>query len=393
MAYQSLCSRMFTAGWLSHPVAASQFWYHHKREPHGDIDMEELERLLRLTKTFSTFDQKAQKPSFNESRAVPVMLQYPGAGGDRPDRGLLDEETGLLMCVHPKKNRKLLGFAGDFPAPCLLPEINGAHATEPPAIRKELSASSSLIVGHSYTRRDLYNLLDVPANQQGGDWDTGYHRHGLEWFIFPTVAGRSRTGHDYDNRWENGRFVWRGRNGSLMSHPSIQDLSKPGGIVHLFTREHDRDPFVYVGLVEAVDIRNTSPVTVVWQPIGMPSDNCAPEEVLPIVLYREGTVHQIMVNAYERNNAARRTCIAHWGTNCAVCNFDFGETYGPRGEGFIHVHHLRPLVEIGETYEVDPITDLRPVCPNCHAMLHRGELLSIEELQELLQESVRQVKP
>ncbi|MEW5967974.1 MAG: HNH endonuclease [Pseudomonadota bacterium] len=47
----------------------------------------------------------------------------------------------------------------------------------------------------------------------------------------------------------------------------------------------------------------------------------------------------------------------------------------------MHVHHLKPLALTDGAYELDPIADLRPVCPNCHAMLHRGEnVLSIEEL-------------
>jgi len=53
-----------------------------------------------------------------------------------------------------------------------------------------------------------------------------------------------------------------------------------------------------------------------------------------------------------------------------VCGIDFGKTYGRFAKGFIHVHHLRELSTVGEGYEVDPIADLRPVCPNCHAMLH-----------------------
>jgi len=60
--------------------------------------------------------------------------------------------------------------------------------------------------------------------------------------------------------------------------------------------------------------------------------------------------------------------------------------YGERGKGFIHVHHLRPLADVGEEYELDPIADLRPVCPNCHAMIHaRPVTLTIEELRSLLQ--------
>jgi 5-methylcytosine-specific restriction protein A len=68
-----------------------------------------------------------------------------------------------------------------------------------------------------------------------------------------------------------------------------------------------------------------------------------------------------------------------------VCGFDFATQYGELGAGFIHVHHLRPLGEIGQEYELNPIIDLRPVCPNCHAMLHSGEsTLDIEALQEIM---------
>ena len=101
--------------------------------------------------------------------------------------------------------------------------------------------------------------------------------------------------------------------------------------------------------------------------------------------YVEGSQKTIIVNAYERNSEARVKCIAHWGTNCAVCNFHFMLFYGELGRSYIHVHHLKPLTEIREEYEVDPIKDLRPVCPNCHSMLHRKRpALSIEELRSLV---------
>ncbi|AUL13849.1 hypothetical protein B7P02_02620 [Bordetella bronchiseptica] len=39
-------------------------------------------------------------------------------------------------------------------------------------------------------------------------------------------------------------------------------------------------------------------------------------------------------------------------------------------------------------YELDPVRGLRPVCPNCHAMLHRRTpVLSIEALQEILRQA------
>ena len=99
----------------------------------------------------------------------------------------------------------------------------------------------------------------------------------------------------------------------------------------------------------------------------------------------EGARRTVIVNAYERNPKARSACIFHWGCQCAVCNFDFLKTYGDIGSGFIHVHHLVPVSEIGTSYQVDPIKDLRPVCPNCHAMLHTSNPpLNMEELRELI---------
>lgn len=98
----------------------------------------------------------------------------------------------------------------------------------------------------------------------------------------------------------------------------------------------------------------------------------------------EGAAKQILINAYERNHKARQLCIAHYGAICTVCAFDFAAEYGPEGKGYIHVHHLTPLAKIGKEYQVDPITDLRPVCPNCHAVIHLGRATRpIEEVQAM----------
>jgi len=99
--------------------------------------------------------------------------------------------------------------------------------------------------------------------------------------------------------------------------------------------------------------------------------------------YYEGTQRRVTLNKYERNARARGACIAFHGLNCAVCKMNFEEIYGLLGKGFIHVHHLVPVSSIGSEYSLDPINDLRPVCPNCHAMLHRrSPPLSVDELVE-----------
>lgn len=99
----------------------------------------------------------------------------------------------------------------------------------------------------------------------------------------------------------------------------------------------------------------------------------------------EGAKRQITVNAYERDPSAKARCVKRWGCVCVACGFDFSIVYGVLGEGFIHVHHLKPIHTIGEAYVLMPEEDLRPVCPNCHAMLHRKkDVLSIEDLQSIL---------
>lgn len=87
--------------------------------------------------------------------------------------------------------------------------------------------------------------------------------------------------------------------------------------------------------------------------------------------YPEAALARVPTNRYERSPEARAVAIAHHGPNCHACGFDFVATYGTEGAGFIHVHHTVPASLLGSDYEFDPITDLVPLCPNCHYMAHR----------------------
>jgi predicted HNH restriction endonuclease len=99
----------------------------------------------------------------------------------------------------------------------------------------------------------------------------------------------------------------------------------------------------------------------------------------------EGAKKQTTVNAYERSSQARKECIEYYGYKCQICDFDFEKVYGDIGKGFIHVHHIVDISTIGENYKIDPIKDLIPVCPNCHAMLHkRKPAYSIKEIKDLI---------
>lgn len=110
-----------------------------------------------------------------------------------------------------------------------------------------------------------------------------------------------------------------------------------------------------------------------------------PDEVDFGIPYSEGRTRQVTVNIYERNPLARQECITFFGSNCQVCDFNFQTKYGELGTSFIHVHHLVEISTIGKEYSVNPKTDLIPVCPNCHAMLHkRKPAYSINELKQII---------
>ena len=110
-----------------------------------------------------------------------------------------------------------------------------------------------------------------------------------------------------------------------------------------------------------------------------------PDDLEPGHKYVEGARKQVHINAWERDPRARTACLRHHGHSCAVCGLVFEKRYGRLGRGFIHVHHIRPGSLTKKTYELNPKQDLIPVCPNCHAMLHRPKrVLSVEQLRKRL---------
>ncbi|HEV2661162.1 MAG TPA: HNH endonuclease [Ktedonobacteraceae bacterium] len=101
--------------------------------------------------------------------------------------------------------------------------------------------------------------------------------------------------------------------------------------------------------------------------------------------FYEGAVKQVYVNRYERSRSARDRCVEIYGSKCSVCGFDFAEKYGEVGKDIIHVHHLVPLSQSGKEYKVDPENDLRPVCANCHVIIHQSNPpYSIDEVKAML---------
>jgi 5-methylcytosine-specific restriction protein A len=102
----------------------------------------------------------------------------------------------------------------------------------------------------------------------------------------------------------------------------------------------------------------------------------------------EGTVVLKLHRSRERDrkliDKKKQQVIAASGRlTCEVCNFDFSERYGELGVGFIEAHHRRPVSTLIKG-EKTRLADLALVCANCHRMLHRKSLCSVEALKGML---------
>lgn len=241
----------------------------------------------------------------------------------------------------------------------------------------------------TYTKKDIYTVLSVPIEQQKGAWDTGYREYKDNIYIFANIGIPGRTGSNYNNFWEGDLFHWEAKTNSNRNQPFIQKMTENNSLynIHLFTRTDNSLPFTYEGVVTCHEVFDTIPVKIVWT-----FDTNFYNLNTQTKLY-EGARHQVTLNKYERNPLARRICIDHYGYKCQICDFDFHITYGEFGKDFIHVHHIVPLAEIEETYEINPIKDLIPICPNCHAIIHRkSDVLTIDNLKLILNKHDRNSK-
>ena len=64
---------------------------------------------------------------------------------------------------------------------------------------------------------------------------------------------------------------------------------------------------------------------------------------------------------------------------CEACGDNMGAIYGELGLGYVEAHHKVPvaLIEEGQTTK---LSDLAALCANCHRMIHRNGLMSVEDL-------------
>jgi hypothetical protein len=221
-------------------------------------------------------------------------------------------------------------------------------------------------------------------------WDNGNLYDAEEWIVDPEKQGTPLHLHRRLDSALTKRLRFDSNSGPkepfFVSDTDLDNQATRG--VRRLTRE---SAALLDRIIEVTDRlpRSAQVVTVTAEMLAgawpIPDEFRLPEEVPAGMAYSEGSIRRVEVNRYERDAEARLACIAAHGTVCCVCGFSFGAAYGAEADGYIHVHHVRPLAEAGGERAVDPVEDLRPVCPNCHAVLHLGgQCRSIERVRDLL---------
>lgn len=116
--------------------------------------------------------------------------------------------------------------------------------------------------------------------------------------------------------------------------------------------------------------------------VALPEDT---QVVLTNAKYVEGRISDVTLRRRERSLEARAACLAAYGFSCYVCGLNLRTQYVGLATEVIHVHHEEPLAGALGEREFDPVATMKPVCPNCHAVIHTREPpYSINEVKAMV---------
>lgn len=257
---------------------------------------------------------------------------------------------------------------------------------EPDGTNKALAAK-----GRAMNRKQF--IMSHGATCQNWTWSWSFENRDERFVIFGAwdIHARGTRALILSADWE---FSRRGRRslGYPQAREHIRLIEEEGYRLKIFpmkysqsTEEDGLGPSKIDGFTPLLSDKILLRVGRSWYASDGLMDYTIPEELDASEALIEGAAVTIPVSKYERSPEARARCIAHHGYACKACGFDFQRVYGDLGKEYIHVHHVTPLSEVRQAREVDPIKDLVPVCPNCHAMIHSTKpILTIEQLREHL---------
>lgn len=257
-------------------------------------------------------------------------------------------------------------------------------------------ASKSLILEKIYSREDLKSQFKInDATIKNGIFKP--MEFSSVWLFVTEEKTPDRI--QYKDHFDDYVLKFEGQTQRRTDHLLIDHEKEGNEILVFYRKKRDEFPnygFKYLGSFtyhsHVSDESAPGPTRFLLYPIDlMVPDDDKPatgvsEKISSYGPLVEGKERSRIQTYYERNPKLRIKAIEIHGTTCVVCGFDFGKTYGQFGEGYIEIHHMTPHASIKGEREIDPKTDLIPVCSNCHRMIHRPRdtWLTINELKKLI---------
>lgn len=264
-----------------------------------------------------------------------------------------------------------------------------------------------------YRRQEVWETVKGSNEKMSRNFhQSGYERIDEDLFAFINIDYQGHAGQIFPNKYdsETETLMWYGKKQTHSDQPLMRSIIDGFTQVYCFARWNIDPEFTYLGIGKVISYRDN--FKDVFNLDGSPTFclefelNCKDLLIHPTFINnfdssfedgipdsREGKEKYVRHKTRERNPAIIKKKKKEFQTQhgklfCEVCNFDFGETYGLRGEGFIECHHNIPLHE-EENERITQTSDLSVLCSNCHRMIHRKKKwLTVQELKGLYKKAL-----
>lgn len=253
--------------------------------------------------------------------------------------------------------------------------------------------SEHLVEGQIYTRKELKQQFEITdANLNNGIFRPFGHQ---SIWLFVTEE-KSQDLPPLHDLLEGDTLYWSGQPMGRTDKLVMEHIANGDELVVFYRKRRDTYPgsgFKYEGRFSYASHEGERPTHFVLQKQERPIEDIVGKDLEALwveedlkTIYREGKAITKLINTHERNPKLRAETIRIHGTRCQVCDFSFTEKYGIHGEGYIEVHHLKPVANYTSEIDVDASQDMAVICANCHRMIHRNpeRPLTLDELREIV---------
>jgi hypothetical protein len=265
------------------------------------------------------------------------------------------------------------------------------------------------IKNHKYRRQEIWEIVKGKGEKMSLNFQqSGYERINEDLFAFINIGYKGNAGQIFPNKYDPATetLMWYGKKKTHSNQPLMRDIIDGFVTLHCFARWNNKPEFDYLGIGKVINYNDN--FNEVYESDGSRTFciefelSCKEDKESPAFINNFDNAYEEMVSIegktkYVRHKTRERNpqiirakknefLTKHGKLFCEACGFDFHDTYGERGNGFIECHHNIPLHE--EDERITKTSDLSLLCSNCHRMIHcKKEWITVDDLKKLIQQA------